>query len=99
MHAMKKVAKKKQQNIAKGSVTLDSLAGMVASGFTELRGEMNERFGEVNARFEHIDGRIEVMDQKLSLLRSEVMSMHYDYKKMVARTENLELRVFGSVQE
>ena len=105
---MKKVVKKQQKK--KEEVTLDSLASMVAGGFTELRddmnkgfadirGDMDEKFSAVDSKFEHMDARIGTLDHKLSALRGEVMSTHYDFKKVVARIENLELRTFGSVQE
>jgi cupin superfamily acireductone dioxygenase involved in methionine salvage len=73
-------------------ITLDELAGMVAAGFKEQREELQQLDGRLNTR---IDG----LETKLGALHSDVLSMSYDHKKMKARIENIELRVFGAVQE
>lgn len=71
---------------------MDELAGMVASGFSE----MGERIEELDERF---SGQMKILDQKITTVNTNVLSLQYDYKKIVSRLENLELNAFGSVQE
>ena len=81
------------------NVTLDELARMMAGGFTD----MGSRFGEVHDRIDELDerlsGQMNMLDQKITMVNANVLSLQYDYKKIVSRLENLELRAFGSIQE
>ncbi len=91
----KKAAKKSPRKPVKGSMTLDVLGTMVANGFSEVRSE----FKEVHEEIDRLDSRIDNVDNKLTAIHGEVLSMHFDYKKLIARIENVEVRLFGSVQE
>lgn len=92
------------------NVTLDELAGMMANGFTEIGqsfsgvhdriDELDERLSEqIEDLDERLSGKISVLDQKITMVNANVLSLQYDYKKIVSRLESLELRTFGSIQE
>lgn len=87
---MKRLSTKAQKSLK--NTTMDELAGMVASGFSE----MGERIEELDERF---SGQMKILDQKITAVNTNVLSLQYDYKKIVSRLENLELNAFGSVQE
>ena len=84
---MKKHPRKSSPASQKGA-TLDSLALMVGKGFKEV----DERFNGVDARIDHLEKKIDGVNMN-------VLSLQYDYKKVIARIENLELKTFGSLQE
>ncbi len=105
---MKKRAAKTQK--VPKNVTLDDLARMMAEGFTEVGQSFNgvhDRIDELDERLsgqienldERLSGQIKILDQKITAVNANVLSLHYDYKKIVSRLENLELRAFGSIQE
>ncbi len=88
------------------NVTLDDLARMMADGFTEVGQSfsgVHDRIDELDLRIENLDerlsGQINILDQKITAVNANVLSLSYDYKKIVSRLENLELRAFGSIQE
>lgn len=81
----------KTQKVPK-NVTLDDLARMMAEGFTEV----GQQFDELDER---LSGKINTLDHKITAVNANVLSLHYDYKKIVSRLGNLELRAFGSIQE
>lgn len=68
---------------------------MVADGFRDHSEQFNSRIDGLESR---LDARVDGVEQKLGALHSEVLSMHYDHKTVKARLENVELRVFGSIQ-
>jgi len=95
----------KTQKVPK-NVTLDELARMMADGFTEVGQSFSgvyDRIDELDLRIEnldeHLSGQIKILDQKITMVNANVLSLQYDYKKIVSRLENLELRAFGSIQE
>lgn len=99
----------KTQKVLK-NVTLDELAGMMANGFNEIGqsfsgvhdriDELDERLsGQISGLDERLSGQINILDQKITAVNANVLSLNYDYKKIVSRLENLELRAFGSIQE
>lgn len=92
----------KPEKESKNGITLDDLGAMVARGFTEVDKRFDEvykRFDEVDKRFEEVDARFTVVESKIDVLHSEVLSMNFDHKKFKHRLENVEVRVFGSIQE
>lgn len=89
---MKKLVAKKTKKQRVQKMTLDTLGSMVAEGFVSvdkridgLEETMDARFTEVNA--------------KLGALHNEVLSMDFNYRKVRTRLENVELKVFGAIQE
>ncbi len=70
-------------------VRFDRLAEMVQAGFLETR----ENFVSLEDR---LGARIGGVEQKIDALRSEMISMHFDYKTVKPRLENVELKLFGS---
>lgn len=74
---------------------IDALANAVAQGFKEVGG----RLERVEGRLDRVEGRLSIVEQKIDLLRADVGELRFDYKKVVTRIENLELKAFGSVQE
>lgn len=91
---MKKLQTKKaiQKTAIKKDMSVSELAGMVARGFTELRKDMDEGF-------ERVDGRFIVLDHKVDRIQDSVNELSYDSRKTRTRIENLEFKVFGSIQE
>jgi hypothetical protein len=81
------------------NITLDDLALMVGKGFKELAGDMDDGFKKVNERLDKVEGRLTVVEDQLTRVRSDIAELRYDYKKVVLRIENLEIKTFGSVQE
>ncbi|MBI3573891.1 hypothetical protein HY090_02470 [Candidatus Kaiserbacteria bacterium] len=88
---MKKRPRKKVPKRHK-AITVEAFAGMVQGSLVEMHQDMRGGFSQITLR---IDG----VEQKVDALRGEVMAMHYDHKKMQARMESLEIKVFGSIQE
>ena len=91
---MKRVQAKKEVKKAgeQKDMSVSELAGMVARGFTELRKDMDEGF-------ERVDGRFIVLEHKVDRIQDSVNEISYDSRKKTTRIENLELKVFGSIQE
>jgi glutamyl-tRNA reductase len=66
-------------------VTIDDLAGMVQNGFSELKGEMNEKFALVDKRFDEIDTRLDRIeniviarhDREIEQLRERVLILEH----------------------
>ena len=73
-------------------MAVSELAGMVARGFKE----MDMKIGDVE---EHLTARIINVEHKVDLVRDSVNELSYESRKTRIRLENLELKVFGSVQE
>lgn len=85
------------------NVTMDELARMMADEFSGVHGEMKTGFKEVHERIDELDerlsGQIRVLDQKITIVNTNVLALQFDYRKVVNRIENLELKTFGSIQE
>jgi len=96
---MKKRSSKAKNKKAPKNVTLDELAGMMANGFTEVGGEFRKVYDRIDDLDERLSGQIKILDQKISTVNTNVLGLQYDYRKVVARIENLELNAFGSVQQ
>lgn len=84
----------------------DELAGMVARGFTEVNENINNRFDGlegrvdgVEGRLESVEGRLNILDHKVDRVQDSVNEISYGSRKKTTRIENLELKVFGSIQE
>lgn len=99
----KKVIKK---NALKRDMSVSELAGMVARGFTEMRTDMGEHFDGIEGRLDGVEGRLEsvegrlnILDHKVDRLQDSVNEISYESRKKTTRIENLELKVFGSIQE
>lgn len=97
--AIKKTAIKKDMNISE-------LAGMVARGFTDVEEHLGgrisgveERLSGVEERLESVEGRLTILDHKLDRVQDSVNELSYDSRKTRTRIENLEFKVFGSIQE
>ena len=67
---------------------IDNLANAVGQGFKD-----------VAVRLDNLEGRVNVIDQKIDALRTEMVAMHFDYRKILYRIEKLEARTFGAIQE
>jgi tetrahydromethanopterin S-methyltransferase subunit G len=99
--------KKKSAPKAQKKVTLDRVMEVVQGGFLEVRKELGEKIDSVETRLtaridaveQKLGRRIDDVEQKVDKLRDEMISMHFDYKKVKARLENIELKMFGSIQE
>lgn len=95
--------KRATKSVGKKNVTIDELARMMAGGFTEMGqrfDELDERLsGQIEDLDERLSGQIKILDQKIGVVNTNVLSLQYDYRKVVTRLENLELRAFGSIQE
>jgi septation ring formation regulator EzrA len=81
------------------SISVDDLAIMVGKGFKELSNDIDGRFKRVDERFDHVEARLVTVEEKVNLVRADIAELRYDYKKVITRIENLELKAFGSVQE
>jgi len=96
---MKKVLPKQKKKEA----SIDELARMMAGGFSDMGSRMKEGFNQVHDRIDELDerlsGQIRVVDEKIGIVNTNVLALQYDYRKIVARIENLELKTFGSVRE
>jgi len=93
--------KKKQAKMVKKPASLkkdmavSELAGMVARGFTEARKDLT---GKIGGAEERLTARIIGVEHKVDLVRESVNELTFESRKMRTRLENLELKVFGSVQ-
>ena len=81
---------------------------MVARGFVDVEKRIGDRIDAIEIRLdskvdsleEHLTGRINIIDAKVDRLQDSVNDLSYETKKRTrARIENLELKVFGTVQE
>jgi len=70
----------------------EDLAGMVARGFNEVHVDMR-------SMEEHLGGRIDTLEHKVDRVQDSVNELSYESRKMKTRVDNLELKVFGSIQE
>ena len=77
-------------------MSVSELAGMVARGFTDLEERLEGRLDE---RIDGIEGHLAILDQKVDRLQDSVNEFSYDSRKTRTRIENLEFKVFGSIQE
>lgn len=73
-------------------MSVSELAGMVARGFTDFEERLEERI-------DGIGGHLAILDQKVDRLQDSVNEFSYDSRKTRTRIENLEFKVFGSIQE
>ncbi len=98
---MKKRAKKKPANIAKkkADMSVSELAGMVARGFTEIHDEIGSARDEMHDMEERLTAKIGNVEQKVDIVRDSVNELSYETRKTRSRIENLELKVFGTIQE
>lgn len=86
----------------KSETTLDDLANMVGRGFQRVDEQfkrVDEQFKRVDEQFAELRIAITEVDHKVDLVRTDVAELRFDYKKMLSRIENLELKTFGSVRE
>ncbi len=95
---MKKRPTKKSVIIAKkkADMPVSELAGMVARGFTDVEKRLGDKIDSVEER---LTGRITILDQKADRLQDSVNELSYESRKKRTRIENLELKVFGTIQE
>ena len=95
---MKKRAVKKQITVVKNEddMPVSELARMVARGFTDVEKRLGDKIDLVEER---LTGRINILDQKVDAVRDSVNELSYESKKTRTRVENLELKVFGAIQE
>lgn len=56
----------------KEKITLESLARMVANGFTEMKSYMDERFDDVDKRFDDVDNRFDEVDKKFDRVNKRI---------------------------
>ena len=105
---MKKVASKKAMKKAtsKKDMSVSELAGMVARSFTEMRTDMHDmekridgRIDGIDGRIDGVDGRLTILDHKVDRIQDSVNELSYDSRKVRTRIENIELKIFGSIQE
>ena len=73
----------------------DDLAGMVARGFTDVHDQIHG----LEDRFDGLEGRFNVLEHKVDRIQDSVNELSYESRKTRTRLENLELKVFGSIQE
>lgn len=86
---LKKVTKKTP---SKKDMSVSELAGMVARGFSEVHVDMH-------SMEERLGGRIDTLEHKVDRIQDSVNELSYESRKMKTRVDNLELKVFGSIQE
>ena len=99
--------KRQKSSAAHGKdMTVSELAIIVAGGFKEMGKEMDERFDQVNMqfdqvdkRFEQVDARFTVLEHKVDRIQDSVNELNFESRKVRTRLENLEFKVFGSIQE
>ena len=93
---MKKVGIKTKKvlmkTIKQKNMNVSELAGMVARGFTEVHADMQ-------SIEEHLGGKIDMLEHKVDRIQDSVNELSYESRKMRTRVDNLELKVFGSIQE
>mgnify|MGYP001614064190 FL=1 len=91
---MKKVGTKKvlKKTGKSKDMRVSELAGMVVRGFTETRTDFE-------GRFEGVEGRLTILDHKVDRIQDSVNELSYESRKTRTRLENLEFKVFGSIQE
>lgn len=92
---------KKETSKIKKETTLDTLARLMAEGFSgvhseisgihteisELRTEMNERFEQVDKRFEQVDRRFGFLEDKVD---AGFFNVHQELKDQGERLEKIE---------
>ena len=94
---MKKVQiKKVKKSSSKKDMSVSELASMVAHGFLETQTTLR---GEIQDAEERLGGRINMLDHKVDRIQDSVNELSYDSRKVRTRVENLEFKVFGSIQE
>jgi len=94
---MKKVQiKKVKKSPSKKDMSVSELASMVARGFLETQTTLR---GEIQDAEERLGGRINMLDHKVDRIQDSVNELSYDSRKVRTRVENLEFKVFGSIQE
>ena len=108
---MDKRASKKPTSATKKirpDMAVSELARMVARGFVDVEKRIGDRIDAVETRLgskidsleKHLSGRISILNQKVDRLQDSVNDLSYETKKKTrARIKNLELKVFGTVQE
>ncbi|MEK7144796.1 MAG: hypothetical protein AAB794_03005 [Patescibacteria group bacterium] len=98
---MKKVQPKKvtKKTPSKKDMSVSELAGMVARGFSEVHVDMHNMEERLDGRIESVEGRLNILGQKADRIQDSVNELSYDSRKMRTRVDNLELKVFGSIQE
>lgn len=74
----------------------DELAGMIARGFTETQTTLRNEIQDVEER---LGARIGTVEHKVDRIQDSVNELSYESRKMKTRVDNLELKVFGSIQE
>ncbi len=91
-------AKSKKAVTKKADMSVSELAGMVARGFTEVHGEIGVVHNEMRDMEDRLTARISTVEQKVDAVRDSVNELSYESKKTRTGIENLELKVFGTIQ-
>ena len=80
-------------------MAVSELAGMVARGFTEVHDDIHGMEERLNGRIDGVEGRLNILDHKVDRIQDSVNGLSYESRKMRTRVDNLEFKVFGSIQE
>ncbi len=98
---MKKVVVKKilKKTGNPKDMAVSELAGMVARGFTEVHDDIHGMEERLNGRIDGVEGRLNILDHKVDRIQDSVNGLSYESRKMRTRVDNLEFKVFGSIQE
>ncbi|MBI2409946.1 hypothetical protein HYV30_02785 [Candidatus Kaiserbacteria bacterium] len=87
------------KNAPSKDMSVSELAGMVARGFAEVSQDFKDVRREMDEGFARVDGRVNILEHKVDRIQDSVNELTYDSRKTRTRLENLELKVFGSIQE
>lgn len=95
---MKKVRAKKviKKTEKPKDMAVSELAGMVAQGFLETQTTLRDEIQDVEER---LGGKIDILEHKVDRIQDSVNELSYESRKMRTRVDNLELKVFGSLQD
>ncbi len=98
---MKKVVARKvsKKAVKQKDMSVSELAGMVARGFTEAHVDMKGMEERLDGRIDGVESRLNILDHKVDRIQDSVNELSYESRKMRTRVDNLELKVFGSIQE
>ncbi len=91
--------KKSPPKQKKKEATIDELARMMASSFSDMGSRFDGVHDQIDELDERLSGHARILDEKIGIVNTNVLSLQYDYRKVIARIENLEMKAFGPVQE
>ena len=94
-----KLRQKLFEELAGGSWYNAHMADVVEKKIDALANAVAQGFKEVGERFDRVEGRLTTLEDKVDMVRTDIAELRFDYKKMLTRIENLELKTFGSVRE